>query len=177
MKNLNWIIMGRMTLEEMTIFLQWLDAHPSGEVTSREMLDFPIKSHRLSGVVLGLLQLEYINRPKNVVTINDSGRRFITAEIRERKALLKAKFLDVVPVKRLSDLLERSFSGRLNGRVVLEHFREFYGGQVTEVEIQGFVEWAHDVALFLYDKNRNEIVRARDTLAGFSGPAEPMIGV
>ena len=142
----------------MTAFLRWLESQPQGEANLGAILDWPTDVNKLSGVVRGLEQLGLVIRRQTSVAISDIGRRFCNSEIREKMARMREIFLDVVPVKRITELLERSFYGRLPRRVVADSFRETFGSQVTDAEVQGFINWAHESELFQYDKDRAEIV-------------------
>jgi hypothetical protein len=157
MKILNWLDISRLKTGDMTAFLRWLNNEPQGAADLGVILDWPPDSNKLSGIIRGLIQLEFVVRDKDYISISNDGRRFCKAENEEKMALMRGIFLDVVPVRKIMELLERSFYGRLPRRVVADFFKETFGNRITDIEIQGFIEWAHESALFRYDKVKAEI--------------------
>jgi hypothetical protein len=159
MKNLNWLTMSQITMDEMTAFLQWLNGQPHGRATLRSILDCPINSGKLSGTVRGLDQLDFVFRNQAYVEITDLGHAYLKSEAFDKKVMLRRLFSNSLPVERTIHLLERSFNGRLTRLAVADLFRDVFGAQVTDVEIQGFINWANAIDLFRYSADRSEIVR------------------
>jgi hypothetical protein len=158
MKNLNLPALGQITLEDITLFMSWLDKCPSGETS----IDFikrnpPIRGSKVNPIIKVLDQFALINSKQNRIVISGPGKDFARSSSTVRKAVIRTLFMKVEQVQRILELLKASATGRLHKRVVNDSFSLGSPNQIADSEILGFIAWAQSCELFYYDKTYEEI--------------------
>lgn len=179
MKNLNLNALSQISLDEVHVVTRWLEKFPSGEITERQMrIAPPLRTSKLGAMLKVLEQFDFIVRGADHVSLSAIGRRFAQAELKDGLQIVREVFLHLQfePAQTIAGLLQNSATGRLKRKAVSETLRQACGPQLTDSEVQGFVDWAQWVELFHYDRKRDEIVRSDQSLPtgpGFTPSRSP----
>ena len=160
MKSINLFALGQFGLEDVGIFLTWLDRIPAGESSLENMKKAPpVRTSKLSPLLKVLEQLKLVQRKQDRFSITSAGEEFLQSTASARKAVIRAFFLTAVEVKVVVDSLNTSSTGRLPRNTVDEAFGSNALSSTTKTEIQTFLSWAQNSELFGYDKKKEEIFR------------------
>lgn len=157
LKTLNFSALSQITLGELSDFLRWMNQAPTGDITTRQLkASPPIRTSKLSSMLKILEDFGFIQVNSSHIAMSKSGHEFSRINLSGKMGVLRALLLNYEQVRTVMELLQNSRTGRLKARVVYYALKEGYE-HLTELEMRGFISWAHWSELFHYDKKRDEI--------------------
>ena len=160
MKFFNWSSFSHVTESDVTDVLRWIDRMPFRQIAMDGGLAeaFPIESNKVRSALEILEKFGLISQGRLHIDVLELGSAFVQADESSRRAFLRLKMLDLIPVSEILHLLGRSVNGRLSRSVVTAFFREACSTRVIESDIENFVRWGVACHLFGFDRKRQEIV-------------------
>ncbi len=120
-----------------------------------------------AAVFLGLARAEEGN-----LTIEDLGRKVLTASLRQRKAIVRDIIKDLPTFRRLTELLQRA--GRpLKREEVLAAIAEHWGTHDAPSIFNSLIYWGRYVELLAYDSRLEEVSLRTPTPSAPPDPSTP----
>ena len=136
---------------EIVGLLEYLDARGGREDVFRIASDTNREFGRLITVVNAAELLELVETPRRTVVLSPEGLRFVRAAAAERKALWRAKLLELQLFRQVREALQREPEHRLRSEFVQELIALYMPNENGEAVFDAFVSWSRFGELFTYD--------------------------
>ncbi len=95
--------------------------------------------------------LDFVDTPKQNVVFTDLGRRFLQADVNERKTIFRTQLLSLRIFELLNEMLKRSEGKELSEEVILEQIAMLLPNEDPEIVFDTLVAWGRYGELFGYN--------------------------
>ncbi len=136
---------------EIVGLVEYLDARGGREDVFRIASDTNREFGRLITVVNAAELLDLVETPRRTVVLSPEGLRFVRGGADERKALWRAKLLDLQLFRQVREALQQEPDHRLRSEFVQELIALHMPNENGEAIFDVFVSWSRFGELFSYD--------------------------
>jgi hypothetical protein len=157
MKDIKFHALSEIKFGEIGDFLRWFDQVHSGLITLRQIRDYSsMKPGKLNSMIKLLEEFGFIFLAGDEIDLTEAGREFSRFNLIHKMKTIRSILRYSEQGQEVMELLQKSQTRRLKARVVYYALKEGYE-QLTEIDMRGFINWAHWSELFHYDKKHDEI--------------------
>lgn len=156
---------------EMTGLVVLLDSHKGDEDVARLADDLDLEIDEILPSLDFAEALDLVQVADGRATLTDTGRRFLSGTIRERKAVVREQLRRTTLFRTLMRALENAPEHRLTDPELMR-LVEFTTAPSDEA-VQNIVNWGRYAELFRYDSDEHIVIAMRRPAPPRSPPAAP----
>jgi len=145
----------KVAISELTGFMEVLEEHEKGKVDLPELAEaFDLEIDDLFPITDVMEMMQFAIVSKGDIELTAAGKRFVTADILERKKIFAEHLIAYVPLARhIRQVLDDRPKHRSSEERFLAKLEDFLSEEAAEEVLATAIDWGRYAELFAYDYN------------------------